>query len=189
MKVLASPAIFEIQGIKILMYSSKVSHRAPYFKAVKNEKSASISIETGEAFRNQGFSLRELNLLKNFTISNQEILLENWETVTKNLPPRKIPSGVKSSVWDAPPIVAVVLGPDFGLFVQFQGGIWRYLDLSPFILQESGLIQDLKNPTYFRLVELKNGAPTWPNGFDLDPLDFWEVGLKKAPSKIAAAKK
>jgi hypothetical protein len=40
-----------------------------------------------------------------------------------------------------------------------------------FIRHESGpMLEPLKDPAYFKRVFIENGVPTWPNGYDCDPI-------------------
>lgn len=40
-----------------------------------------------------------------------------------------------------------------------------------YILSEHGpMLEPLKDPTYFKRVFVENGVPTWPNGYDWDPI-------------------
>jgi hypothetical protein len=50
------------------------------------------------------------------------------------------------------------------------------------------MVEPLRDPTMFRRVCLSFGAPSWPNGFDLDPINLY-MEMKKADllQKIAAA--
>lgn len=47
------------------------------------------------------------------------------------------------------------------------------------------MIQPLKDPAYFARALLEEGAPTWPNGFDLDPIALY-VRLRDAGALRAA---
>jgi hypothetical protein len=47
----------------------------------------------------------------------------------------------------------------------------------------------LKSPEYFARVFLELGAPTWPNGFDLDPINLYmELRDAGALKHVAPAK-
>ncbi len=41
------------------------------------------------------------------------------------------------------------------------------------------MVEPLKSPDYFARVFVEIGAPTWPKGFDLDPINPY-VELRKA---------
>ncbi len=38
--------------------------------------------------------------------------------------------------------------------------------------KDGPMVQPLKDPVFFARVFIEEGAPTWPNGFDLDPIAF-----------------
>ena len=42
-------------------------------------------------------------------------------------------------------------------------------DLSELIARPGPMVAPLRDPAYFARVFLEEGAPTWPNGFDLAP--------------------
>ncbi len=59
---------------------------------------------------------------------------------------------------------------DFRLAVEFSDDMRGERDFS-FINQESGpMLEPLKDPAYFRRVFVEDGVPTWPNGYDWDPI-------------------
>jgi hypothetical protein len=46
-------------------------------------------------------------------------------------------------------------------------------DLSALIAEGGPMVEPLKAPDYFARVFVEMGAPTWPNGFDLDPINLY----------------
>lgn len=59
---------------------------------------------------------------------------------------------------------------DFRLAVESSDDTIGERDFS-FLARESGpLLEPLKNAAYFRRAFVENGIPTWPNGFDWDPI-------------------
>jgi hypothetical protein len=38
------------------------------------------------------------------------------------------------------------------------------------LAREGEMVEPLKDPTYFARVFIEDGALTWPNGYDLDPI-------------------
>ena len=86
------------------------------------------------------------------------------------------------SEWPAPmqtnefPMVDVLrLRPLEGhrLWVRFTDGSEGVRDLSPVIAAGGPMLEPLKSPEYFARVFVEMGAPTWPNGFDLDPINLY----------------
>lgn len=59
---------------------------------------------------------------------------------------------------------------DFRLAIEFSDDTVGERDFS-FLRRESGpMLEPLKDPAYFRRVFVEDGVPTWPNGFDWDPI-------------------
>jgi Protein of unknown function (DUF2442) len=59
---------------------------------------------------------------------------------------------------------------DFKLELEFSDGTVGVRDFAS-ILQKSGpMVEPLKEPAYFARVFLEDGALTWPNGYDWNPI-------------------
>jgi hypothetical protein len=63
--------------------------------------------------------------------------------------------------------------PDHRLWVRFTDGSEGVRDLSELIAQGGPMVEPLRSPDYFVRVFVEMGAPTWPNGFDLDPINLY----------------
>jgi hypothetical protein len=63
--------------------------------------------------------------------------------------------------------------PDHRLWVRFIDGSEGVRDLSDLIAQGGPMVEPLRSPDYFARVFVEMGAPTWPNGFDLDPINLY----------------
>jgi Protein of unknown function (DUF2442) len=64
--------------------------------------------------------------------------------------------------------IAKPLG-DYRLVIEFSDDTMGERDFS--LTSETGpILQPLKEPTYFRRLFVENGAITWPNGYDWDPI-------------------
>ncbi len=61
-----------------------------------------------------------------------------------------------------------IVGP-FRLEVQFRDGSAGVHDFSGMVTQGGGLIEAIRDKTFFDRVFLDFGALTWPNGFDIAP--------------------
>ena len=59
------------------------------------------------------------------------------------------------------------------LWLRFTDGSEGVRDLSDVIAQGGPMIEPLKSPDYFARVFVEMGAPTWPNGFDIDPINLY----------------
>jgi len=60
------------------------------------------------------------------------------------------------------------------LWLRFTDGSEGVRDLSEVVARDGEMVQPLKDPAYFARVFVEMGAPTWPNGFDLDPIALHE---------------
>ena len=59
---------------------------------------------------------------------------------------------------------------DYTLEIEFSDGTKGVRDFS-FIRDKTGsMAEPLKDPAYFARVFLEDGALTWPNGYDWDPI-------------------
>lgn len=59
------------------------------------------------------------------------------------------------------------------LWLRFTDGSEGVRDLSDIIGKDGPMVEPLKSPEYFARVFVESGAPTWPNGFDLDPIALY----------------
>jgi hypothetical protein len=62
---------------------------------------------------------------------------------------------------------------DRRLWVRFTDGSEGVHDLSPMLAEGGPMIEPLKTAEYFARVFVEMGVPTWPNGFDLDPINLY----------------
>ena len=61
----------------------------------------------------------------------------------------------------------------YRLWLRFTDGSEGVRDLSDLIAGGGSMVEPLKAPDYFARVFVEMGAPTWPNGFDLDPINLY----------------
>ena len=66
-----------------------------------------------------------------------------------------------------PPVVAVTVGGELTLQVQFADGICGNVKFLPTHL--TGVFEPLKNPNFFAKAYVEHGAVTWPGELDLAP--------------------
>ncbi len=75
------------------------------------------------------------------------------------------------------------------LSLRFSDGLEGAYDCADLLARDGAMVQPLKDPAYFARVFLEEGAPTWPNGFDLDPIALYmhlrDAGALK-PAEVAA---
>jgi hypothetical protein len=63
--------------------------------------------------------------------------------------------------------------PGMRLWLRFSDGSEGEVDLTPFISKGGEMVQPLRDTAYFARVFIEMGAPTWPNGLDLDPINLY----------------
>jgi len=59
------------------------------------------------------------------------------------------------------------------LWVRFTDGSEGVRDFSDLLAKGGPMVEPLKTPGYFARAFVEMGAPTWPNGFDLDPINLY----------------
>jgi hypothetical protein len=76
---------------------------------------------------------------------------------------------------DLPMVDVLRLRPLEGhrLWLRFTDGSEGAHDLSGVIGKGGEMVEPLKAKDYFDRVFVELGAPTWPNGFDLDPINLY----------------
>jgi Protein of unknown function (DUF2442) len=62
---------------------------------------------------------------------------------------------------------------EYRLWLRFDEGSEGVRDLSDLLDTAGPMVEPLRRAEYFRRVAVRNGAPTWPNGFDLDPINLY----------------
>ncbi len=72
-------------------------------------------------------------------------------------------------------VMDMKIRPPFRLWVRFSDGAEGEIDHGSSLLSRSGpMIEPLKDPAYFRRGFVEDGAPTWPNGYDISPEALYE---------------
>jgi hypothetical protein len=66
-------------------------------------------------------------------------------------------------------ITNLTVRPPFAIEVRFSDGSGGVHDFAQLTAGARNLLADLEDPAFFTQVRLDEGAPTWPNGFDVDP--------------------
>ena len=72
------------------------------------------------------------------------------------------------------------------LWVRFTDGSEGVRDFSDIIAQGGPMVEPLKSQDYFNRAFVEMGAPTWPNGFDIDPINLY-MELRDAGALTAVA--
>lgn len=72
------------------------------------------------------------------------------------------------------------------LWLRFTDGSEGVRDLSDLIARDGEMVRPLQDPAYFARAFVEMGAPTWPNGFDLDPINLY-MEMRKADALTPVA--
>jgi hypothetical protein len=73
------------------------------------------------------------------------------------------------------------------LWLRFTDGNEGVRDLSDVLAQGGPMVEPLRAPEFFARAFVEMGAPTWPNGFDLDPINLYmELRDAGALTRVAA---
>ncbi|HEY8336208.1 MAG TPA: DUF2442 domain-containing protein [Tardiphaga sp.] len=73
------------------------------------------------------------------------------------------------------------------LWLRFTDGSEGVRDFSDIFAAGGPMVAPLRAPDYFARVFVEMGAPTWPNGFDLDPVNLYmELRDAGALTRVAA---
>jgi hypothetical protein len=76
---------------------------------------------------------------------------------------------------DLPTVDVLRLRPLEGrrLWLRFSDGREGTFDLAPLFEKGGSMIEPLRDAAFFARAFVEMGAPTWPNGFDLDPINLY----------------
>ena len=73
------------------------------------------------------------------------------------------------------------------LWVRFSNGREGVRDFADIFAEGGVMVDPLRDPSMFRRVFLEFGAPSWPNGYDIDPIALYrEMEVAGALSQVAA---
>jgi hypothetical protein len=76
--------------------------------------------------------------------------------------------------------------PDWRLWLHFSDGLEGIYDLKDFVYAGGAMVEPLADAGYFNRVFVEMGAPTWPNGLDIDPINAYmklrDTGLLSRPA-------
>jgi hypothetical protein len=73
------------------------------------------------------------------------------------------------------------------LWLPFTDGSEGVRDFADIIAGGGPMVEPLKAPDYFARAFVKMGTPTWPNGFDVDPIHLYmELRDAGALTRVAA---
>ena len=60
----------------------------------------------------------------------------------------------------------------YRLEIAFSDGSVGIRDFADMVSRDGEMVRPLKNPDYFARVFIEDGALTWPNGYDVDPIEL-----------------
>jgi hypothetical protein len=69
-------------------------------------------------------------------------------------------------------VIHIQARADNRLWLRFTDGCEGEWDLSPLSGQSGEMVAPLRDPAMFARVFIEMGAPTWPTGFDIDPINL-----------------
>lgn len=72
------------------------------------------------------------------------------------------------------------------LWVLFSDGSEGVRDFADILAEGGPMIEPLKSPEFFARVFVESGAPTWPNSYDIDPINLY-MELRDAGALTRAA--
>jgi uncharacterized protein DUF2442 len=75
---------------------------------------------------------------------------------------------------------------EFELWLRFTDRCEGVRDLSDLVKQGGPMVEPLGAPDFFARVFVEMGAPTWPNGFDLDPINLY-MNMRKSGDLLHVA--
>lgn len=73
------------------------------------------------------------------------------------------------------------------LWLRFSNGREGVRDFADIFAEGGVMVEPLRDPAMFRRVFLEFGAPSWPNGYDIDPIALYrEMETAGSLSQVAA---
>jgi hypothetical protein len=66
---------------------------------------------------------------------------------------------------------------EYHLEIEFSDGTVGARDFAFMVARSGPMVEPLKDPVYFARVFIEDGALTWPNGYDYDPIALHD-GMK-----------
>jgi hypothetical protein len=76
---------------------------------------------------------------------------------------------------------------DRSLWLRFSDGQEGVRDCSDILAEGGRMVEPLRDPAMFSRVFLSFGAPSWPNGYDLDPINLHTEMKERGLLRKAAA--
>ena len=73
-----------------------------------------------------------------------------------------------------PKITTVQVKPGYRLYVKFQNGSWRMLNMAPYL--DKGIFRELRDERYFKKVRIVWGGLEWPHEQDLSADTLYSRG-------------
>ncbi len=63
--------------------------------------------------------------------------------------------------------------PGHRLWLRFTDGREGVWDMSSWLAEDGPMVAPLRDPDFFARGFVEMGAPTWPSGFDIDPIHLY----------------
>ena len=78
---------------------------------------------------------------------------------------------VSKPTWHDCEVACLRVTEDFRLSLRFRDGLVAELDFRDDVHEAHGpMLAPLRDPAFFASVTIDDGALTWPNGYDIDPV-------------------
>jgi hypothetical protein len=74
-----------------------------------------------------------------------------------------------SQDWTMISVSSITCLGGYRLRATFSDGTAGEHDFSALVAETGSMVEPLRDPAFFKRVFLEDGAPTWPNGFDMAP--------------------
>ena len=94
---------------------------------------------------------------------------------------------IESNDWPMVDVLRLRALDGHRLWLHFSDGNEGVRDCSGLVAAGGPMVEPLRQPDYFARAFVELGAPTWPNGFDLDPVNLYvELRNAGALTRVAA---
>jgi hypothetical protein len=179
------PTIARFYGIAIQMYFD--DHSPPHFHARYGRARALVRISDGAIISGE-LPPTAARLVRNWALARRLELEENWRRGLLLQPLERIAG--RTTMPEFPMVDVIRLKPLDGrkLWLRFTDGFQGVCDLSDLLAKDGPMVEPLRDVDYFNRVFVEMGAPTWPNGFDIDPIHLYmEMKAAGLLEHVAAA--
>lgn len=164
------PTIAWFYGMTIQMYYD--DHEPPHFHARYGRAKAIIRLLDGETIAGE-LPPTATRMVRRWALARSAELQDSWRRARRTCLWRKWLVPMPTN--DLPMVDVLRLRALDGhrLWVRFTDGSEGVRDFSDLLADGGPMVEPLKAPEYFARAFVEMGAPTWPNGFDVDPINLY----------------